>query len=234
VAGKPRAAKRVGFNSELNDLGADATSEQLLAAIDAWNHDSDITAFMVQTPLPRDVNPLEMFAAVDPLKDSDGLSPTNLGLLFSGRTRVAPATPAGVMTMLDAYKIPLSGQVATVVGKSVLVGRTVAALLAQRGVTVISCDSKTPDLGAQTRQADIVIAATGRPGLITADMVKEGAIVIDVGITKQGESLVGDVDFEAVSKKASAITPVPGGVGPMTVVSLLENVYALSQLAVND
>lgn len=230
VAGKPRAAKRVGFNSELNDLGATATREQLLEAISRWNNDPAVTAFMVQTPLPPGIDPLEMFAAVDPLKDSDGLTPANLGLLFSGQTRVAPATPTGVMTLLETYNVPISGQVATVIGKSILVGRTVAALLAQEGATVIQCDSKTPDLPGKTRAADILVTAAGSPGLITADMVKPGAIVIDVGITKVAGELTGDVDFDAVQKVAGAITPVPGGVGPMTVVSLLENVYELYQL----
>ncbi len=228
VSAKRRAAEEVGYAFVLNDLGANASREAILAACREWNQDPEITAYMVQTPLPPGINRLGVFAAVDPQKDSDGLNPTNLGYLFSNQERVIPATPKGILSLLEAYDIPISGQVAAVIGKSILVGLPVAALLANRGATVISCDSHTPDLPGKTRQADLIIAAAGRPGLVTAGMVAKGAVVVDVGITRVGGKLVGDVDFDGVSQKAAAVTPVPGGVGPMTVVSLLENVYELA------
>lgn len=229
-AGKKKAAEEVGFDFVMNDLGPAATKEELLGACRTFNEDPTITGYIVQTPLPAGIDPVEIFAAVEPAKDADGLTPGNLARLFLGQGEILPATPRGILTLLESVDVAISGQIVTVIGKSILVGLPIATILAQRGATVISCDSKTPDLGAQTRQADIVISATGQPKLLTRKMVKEGVVVIDVGIARTEGGLVGDVDYASVAPRAALITPVPGGVGPMTVVSLLENVWQLHEL----
>lgn len=233
VGSKKKAAAEVGYQFALNDLGSNATEAALLAACQEFNQRPDVTGYIVQTPLPQGVDKLRLFAAVDPGKDADGLTPTNLGYLFTRQERILPATPKGILSLLAAYDVPIAGAVVTVVGKGALTGLPIATLLSHRGATVISCDSKTRHLAAQTRQADILVVAVGSPGMITGEMVKPGVVVLDVGITRVGGQLKGDVDFDSVAAKAAAITPVPGGVGPMTVVSLLENVFALSQTTIS-
>jgi methylenetetrahydrofolate dehydrogenase (NADP+) / methenyltetrahydrofolate cyclohydrolase len=178
---------------------------------------------LVQLPLPSQLDPAAVMSAIDPLKDVDGLTPTNAGLLVQGREALVPATPAGVMELLRASDTQLEGAEAVVVGRSNLVGRPLSSLLLAANATVTVCHSRTRDLPAVCRRADVLIAAVGRPRLVGEQMVKEGATVIDVGIQRTDSGLVGDVDFEAVRRKARAITPVPGGVGPMTIAMLLSN-----------
>jgi methylenetetrahydrofolate dehydrogenase (NADP+) / methenyltetrahydrofolate cyclohydrolase len=188
------------------------------------NDDPGVNGFIVQLPLPDQIDPAAVAAAIEPLKDVDGLTPTNAGLLLQGRAEaLVPATPLGVMRLLRESGAELEGTEAVVVGRSDLVGRPVVALLLAENSTVTTAHSRTRDLGAVTRRADVLVAAVGRPRLIGADMVREGATVIDVGTTRTEDGLVGDVDFEAVKEKARAITPVPGGVGPMTIAMLLRN-----------
>ncbi len=226
---KRRRAEAVGCRVVIDDLGPRATERELLEACARMNRSRRVTGYIVQLPLPRGIDPIRIFAAVDPAKDADGLSPENLGRLYTARPGILPATPKGILELLRDYRIDPKGMHATVVGKGLLTGLPLATLLSHRGATVTSCDKLTKDLSAHTRTADLVITAAGKPGLITARMVRKGAVVVDVGATRVKTRLSGDVDFGGVSKKARAITPVPGGVGPMTVVSLLENVYVLAE-----
>lgn len=229
VGAKHQAAEEVGVEVVVRNLGAKASTPALRRAVEAFNRDRKISGFIVQLPLPSGVDPQEIFKLVDPAKDADGLTPTNLGYLFTRREQIVPATPKGIVSLLDAYEIRPKGKKVAVVGKGLLTGLPIATMLAHAGATVTNCDKHTKKLAAETRSADIVIAAAGVPGLITAPMIKPGAIVVDVGSTKLRSRLHGDVDFDRVAKKARAITPVPGGVGPMTVVSLLENLYQLAK-----
>jgi methylenetetrahydrofolate dehydrogenase (NADP+) / methenyltetrahydrofolate cyclohydrolase len=182
-----------------------------------------VNGIVLQLPLPEHLDASEMTAAIDPAKDVDGLTPTNAGLLAQGRPGLVPATPAGVIELLRFVDTPLDGADAVVVGRSNLVGRPLASLLLGENATVTVCHSRTRNLAGTCARADVLVAAVGRPRLVTADMVKEGATVIDVGINRTEEGLVGDVDFEGAIRKARAITPVPGGVGPMTIAMLLQN-----------
>lgn len=229
VSEKEKLAERVGWQTRVTRLPADAAENELLDACTAYNKDSTIDGYIVQLPLPTGVAERAVFATVDPTKDADGLNPENLRRLYAGTPTVIPATPRGILTLLTEYDILIGGRAVTVVGQGKLTGKPLAALLEQRGAVVMRVDKSTGDPGAATRSADIVVAAAGQPGLITGDMVKEGVVVIDVGVNKLATQLVGDVDYAAVSRKAAAITPVPGGVGPMTVISLLENLFDLSQ-----
>lgn len=230
VAQKQRQAETVGYSVTIRDLESDSSLEQIVSACEELNADDSVDGYIVQLPLPEGVDVDKALVAVAPGKDADGLAPANLKRLYAGEPAVVPATPKGILNLLAAYKIPVAGQKITVVGQGRLAGRPLSALLEQRGARVTRCDKLTKDLPAGTRTADVLIVAAGHPGLITADMVKEGVAVIDVGISQVDGATVGDVDFAAVSKKAAAITPVPGGVGPMTVVSLLENVADLAEI----
>jgi methylenetetrahydrofolate dehydrogenase (NADP+) / methenyltetrahydrofolate cyclohydrolase len=230
IRNKQRQAEAVGFRVEIRDLGASASRPALLAACRTFNRSRLVTGYIVQLPLPAGLDSLEIFAAVDPNKDADGLTATNLGYLYTNRPRILPATPKGILSLLAAYRVPLAGKRATIVGKGLLTGLPIATLLAHRDVTVTSCDKHTRNLASQTASADILVAAAGSPGLITARHVKPGAVVIDVGATRLKTRFTGDVAFPSVAKKAGSITPVPGGIGPMTVASLLENVDELSRL----
>jgi methylenetetrahydrofolate dehydrogenase (NADP+)/methenyltetrahydrofolate cyclohydrolase len=224
VGGKQRACEEVGIRSIGHELPASTTQDELLALVAELNDDPGVNGFIVQLPLPDQIDPAAVAAAIEPLKDVDGLTPTNAGLLLQGRAEaLVPATPLGVMRLLRESGAELEGTEAVVVGRSDLVGRPVVALLLAENSTVTTAHSRTRDLGAVTRRADVLVAAVGRPRLIGADMVREGATVIDVGTTRTEDGLVGDVDFEAVKEKARAITPVPGGVGPMTIAMLLRN-----------
>jgi methylenetetrahydrofolate dehydrogenase (NADP+)/methenyltetrahydrofolate cyclohydrolase len=229
VAQKQRQAETVGYSVTIRDLESDSSLEQIVSACEELNADDSVDGYIVQLPLPEGVDVDKALAAVAPGKDADGLAPANLKRLYAGEPAVVPATPKGILNLLAAYQVPVAGQKITVVGQGRLAGRPLSALLEQRGARVTRCDKLTKDLPAGTRTADVLIVAAGHPGLITADMIKEGADVIDVGISQVSGATVGDVDFAAVSKKAAAITPVPGGVGPMTVVSLLENVADLAE-----
>jgi methylenetetrahydrofolate dehydrogenase (NADP+)/methenyltetrahydrofolate cyclohydrolase len=224
---KMKSCEKVGMRSEHKHLPEETSLDNLLQEVHALNADADVTGFIVQLPLPAHLQPHvpEVIRAIHPSKDVDGFGAYNLGKLLLSREfeHLPPATPAGIIALLEHYNIDPAGKNAVVVGRSNIVGKPLALMLLNRDATVSICHSKTPDLAALTRQADLLIAAVGRPKMITADMVKEGAVVIDVGINRTEDGLVGDVDFAAVEEKASAITPVPGGVGPMTVAGLIRN-----------
>jgi methylenetetrahydrofolate dehydrogenase (NADP+)/methenyltetrahydrofolate cyclohydrolase len=222
---KHRACEQVGIGSVGIELSGDATTGQVLEAVTQLNSDDNIHGILVQIPLPKYVDSERVSAAVRPDKDVDGFNPFNLGLLFSGRPRFVPCTPKGIMTLLAEYKIELAGTRAVVIGRSIDVGRPMAALLTNADATVTVCHSKTKDLTYEVNRADILVSAVGKAHFITREMVKPGAVVIDVGINQLNGKLVGDVDFAAVKDIASAITPVPGGVGPMTISTLMENTY---------
>ena len=229
VGYKHRDAESVGIKSIDVNLPDSASQEQVVAAIDDLNARDDVTGMIVQLPLPDGLDGEGAVERVLPSKDADGLHPFNLGRLILGQPGPLPATPSGIMTMLDHYDIETAGKTAVVVGRSFLVGRPMALMLGMKGrdSTVIQAHSRTPDLAAVCRQADILIAAVGRPGMFTAEYIKPGAVVIDVGTNRTDDGLVGDVAFEEVSEVASAISPVPGGVGPMTRASLLVNTVRL-------
>ncbi len=231
VRNKHRAAEEAGMVSIDRTLPASASQADVEALIMDLNADDAVDGMILQLPLPEGLDGEGAVELIDPAKDADGLHPFNLGLLVQGRPGPLPATPGGIMRFLDHYDIATAGQMAVVVGRSFLVGRPMALLLGQKGTdaTVIQVHSRTPDLAAVCRQGDILVAAVGRAEMITADFVKPGAAVIDVGINRGEEGLVGDVDFDAVSEVAGAISPVPGGVGPMTIASLLANTVALAE-----
>jgi methylenetetrahydrofolate dehydrogenase (NADP+)/methenyltetrahydrofolate cyclohydrolase len=230
VRGKQKACDEVGMRSIGHQLPATATRDQLLELLGELNRSPDVDGVVLQLPLPEQLDASEMTAAIDPTKDVDGLTPTNAGLLAQNRPVLVPATPAGVIELLHASDTTLEGAEAVVVGRSDLVGRPLSFLLLAENATVTVCHSRTRDLAATCRRADVLVAAVGRPRLIGADMVKPGATVIDVGINRSDDGLVGDVDFEAVQHLAGAITPVPGGVGPMTIAMLLRNTLRAAEL----
>ncbi len=228
VGNKEKACQRVGITSFGKHFPADVTQEELVRTIEELNHDDRVDGILVQLPLPDHLDSVALLLAIDPAKDADGLHPDNLGRLVRGDDGLRSCTPAGVMKMLEEYQIPIAGKKTVVIGRSILVGKPQALMLLEKNATVTIAHSKSEDLAAIVRDADIVVAAVGRVNLVTADMVKPGAVVIDVGMnritTAEGKSrLVGDVDFEAVKPIASFITPVPGGVGQMTVAMLLCN-----------
>jgi methylenetetrahydrofolate dehydrogenase (NADP+)/methenyltetrahydrofolate cyclohydrolase len=224
VRNKVRACEETGVRSLLFELPASTPEAELLSRVDGLNHDRSVHGILVQLPLPRQVDAEKVLAAVSPAKDVDGFHEANLGALVSGRPRFVPCTPAGVMRLLADAGIALAGRRAVVIGRSTIVGKPLSLLLLQQDATVTICHSKTADLENLARQADILVAAVGRPKLVAAAMVKEGACVIDVGVNRLPDGrLAGDVDFDAVKNVAGWITPVPGGVGPMTIAMLLEN-----------
>jgi methylenetetrahydrofolate dehydrogenase (NADP+)/methenyltetrahydrofolate cyclohydrolase len=230
IGGKHRASQEVGIRSIGHELAADTPEDEVLDLVEELNADDSVSGFIVQLPLPNHIDPGRVVAAVDPHKDVDGLTPTNAGLLVQGHDALVPATPSGVMELLRRTGAQLEGAEAVVVGRSDLVGRPVASLLLAENATVTICHSRTRDLGEVCSRADVLVAAVGRPRLITGDMVKPGAIVIDVGTTRTDEGLVGDVDFESAAARARAITPVPGGVGPMTIAMLLRNTLKAAEM----
>lgn len=228
IRSKQKASEKVGINFELMHFGADEMdTEKLIATIHELNDDENVHGILVQLPLPDHMYEPEIIKAIDPKKDVDGFTAYNIGKLFLSTAfeDLAPCTPRGIITMLDRHNITLEGREAVVVGRSNIVGKPVALMLLNRGATITVCHSKTQDLAAHTRRADILVVAVGKPKFIGADMVKDGAVVVDVGINRvEDGTIVGDVDFEYVSQKASYITPVPGGCGPMTVACLIQNV----------
>ncbi len=228
---KHRACEQVGIGSIGIDLPADASTERVLEAVVKLNNDPDINGILVQLPLPAGVDTGRVINAIAPNKDVDGFHPCNVGRLFSGDPLFAPCTPQGIMTILEEYRIPIAGKHAVVIGRSIDVGRPMAALLLNADATVTICHSKTGDLKEVARRADILVSAVGKARFVGPDMVKEGAAVIDVGINHDEDGkLCGDVDFEAVKDVAGAITPVPGGVGPMTIATLMENTFKAARL----
>ena len=245
VRNKGRKCEELGMHSETIVLPAETTEEELLARIDGLNRDPAIHGFLVQLPLPKHIDEDKVIEAIDPSKDVDGFHPVNVGRMLIGKPGFLPATPAGVQQMLVRSGVETAGKHVVIVGRSNIVGKPMAALMIQRGfgadapVTVVH--SRTKDLASITRQADILIVAIGKPRFITADMVKDGAVVIDVGTNRiddpthpKGSRLVGDVDFENVKDKVSAITPVPGGVGPMTICMLMANAVKAAENAAHS
>ena len=244
VRNKRRACDEVGMVSDTFLMPADSTNEQVLARVQALNGDPRFHGILVQLPMPPQIDERLIIESLDPTKDVDGLHPFNVGKLVQGRADFVPGTPAGIQQILLRNGHDPAGANVVVCGRSNIVGKPMALLLMQRAdganATVTVCHTRTKDLAEITRQADILVAAIGRPSAITADMIKEGAVVIDVGINrvddasqKRGYRLEGDVDFDAVSKKASAITPVPGGVGPMTIAMLLVNTLTATRLSIH-
>ncbi|QWF38453.1 bifunctional methylenetetrahydrofolate dehydrogenase/methenyltetrahydrofolate cyclohydrolase FolD [Bordetella hinzii] len=224
VRNKVAACEKAGLHSVKEQYPADLSEAELLARIDALNRDPSIHGILVQLPLPAHLDSHKVIEAIAPGKDVDGFHISNAGLLMTGQPLFRPCTPYGVMKMLEAEGVALRGAEAVVVGASNIVGKPMAMLLLAAGATVTLCNSKTRDLGAQTRRADVLVVATGRPRMVTGDMIKPGAVVIDVGINRGADGkLCGDVDFASAREVAGAITPVPGGVGPMTIAMLLVN-----------
>jgi methylenetetrahydrofolate dehydrogenase (NADP+)/methenyltetrahydrofolate cyclohydrolase len=224
VRNKTLAAGEIGVHSELHEFEQDVTETTILNQVRALNEDPRVHSILVQLPLPKHIEAARVLEAIAPQKDVDGFHEVNLGALLAGRPGVVPCTPAGVMRLIEHAGVPLAGRRAVVVGRSNIVGKPVALLLLQKDATVTVCHSKTPQLAVITQQADILVAAVGRAKLVTAEMVKPGACVIDVGVNRLPDGkLAGDVDYEAVKEVAGWITPVPGGVGPMTIAMLLEN-----------
>jgi methylenetetrahydrofolate dehydrogenase (NADP+)/methenyltetrahydrofolate cyclohydrolase len=225
VANKRRQTEEVGMRSVHHELGEETPQDELLELVHALNDDETVDGILVQLPLPPQIDQDAVIGTIDPAKDVDGLTATSAGLLAQGRPRLVPCTPRGIVELIRHAGAELEGAEAVVVGRSILVGRPLTALLLGENATVTACHSRTRDLGAVCARADVLVAAVGLPRLVTAEMVKPGATVIDVGTNRvEGEEgLVGDVDFDAVSEVAGAITPVPGGVGPMTIAMLLAN-----------
>jgi methylenetetrahydrofolate dehydrogenase (NADP+) / methenyltetrahydrofolate cyclohydrolase len=224
VRNKVRACEETGVRSTLIELSATVSEVELLERVRSLNEDRDVHGILVQLPLPKQVNAARVLEAVAPAKDVDGFHEANLGALLAGAPRLVPCTPAGVMRLLEHAAIPLAGRRAVVIGRSNIVGKPLALLLLQKDATVTICHSKSRDLERVSAEAEILIAAVGRPKLVVPAMVKPGACVIDVGVNRLSDGrLAGDVDFEAVKNIAGWITPVPGGVGPMTIAMLLEN-----------
>jgi len=224
VRNKARACEETGVRSEVHRYGADVTERALLDRIAALNADPGVHGILVQLPLPGRINARRVLEAVAPAKDIDGFHFENLGALVAGQSKLVPCTPAGVMRLIEHAGVTLAGRHAVVIGRSSIVGKPLALLLLQKDATVTICHSKTMELQKLTREADVLVAAVGRPKLVTAAMVKPGACVIDVGINRLADgTLAGDVDFDAVKNVAGWVTPVPGGVGPMTIALLLEN-----------
>ena len=229
VANKHKACEQVGINSAHHGLDADTPEDELVELVASLGIDDSIDGILVQLPVPGHINPDVVVGAINPAKDVDGLTPVSAGLLSAGNPGLVPCTPAGVIEMLDHEGVELSGAEAVVVGRSNLVGKPVAALLLARNATVTICHSRTKDLPGTCSRADVLVAAVGVPELLGADCVKPGATVIDVGMNRTDDGLKGDVDFAAASEVAGAITPVPGGVGPMTIAMLMSNTLAAAR-----
>lgn len=240
VGSKVRSCEYVGFDSTLIQLEEDISEEALLEKIETLNQDNQLDGYIVQLPLPKHINEEKVLLAIDPKKDVDGFHPANFGRMALELEAFIPATPFGIMQLLERYEVPTSGKHCVVVGRSHIVGRPISILMSQKGpagnATVTVAHSRTENLAALTKTADIVVMALGIPEYLTADMIKEGATIIDVGITRvpdknhpKGYVIKGDVAFESVAKKASYITPVPGGVGPMTIAMLLQNTLLARQ-----
>jgi methylenetetrahydrofolate dehydrogenase (NADP+)/methenyltetrahydrofolate cyclohydrolase len=234
VRNKHRACEQAGFGSTVLRLSAETTQAELLAAINRLNADPGVHGILVQLPLPKAINPQTVLDAVHPLKDVDCFHPENVGRMVQGRPRFLPCTPAGVQQLLKYEQVPIAGAHVVILGRSEIVGKPLAAMLGQKGgladATVTVCHSRTRDLPALTKTGDILVAAIGVPEFVTGEMVKPGAVVVDVGVNRVGDRLVGDVKFDEVREIASAITPVPGGVGPMTITMLLENTLTAARL----
>ena len=235
VRNKHKACGEIGFYSEVHELPEDTSEADLLALLDRLNGDPKIHGILVQLPLPKQIDADKVILSIRPEKDVDAFHPANVGRITLGNYSFLPCTPAGVMALLDAYGIDPSGKECVVVGRSNIVGKPQALLLLERNATVTVCHSRTKDLASHTKRADVLVVAVGKPRFITGDMVKPGAVVIDVGINRLPDGkLCGDADFASVSLVASAMTPVPGGVGPMTITMLMKNTLAAAKAAVKE
>jgi methylenetetrahydrofolate dehydrogenase (NADP+)/methenyltetrahydrofolate cyclohydrolase len=234
VRSKHRAAEKAGMLSFDHHLPADSTQQEVEDMVRSLNADPEVDGMIVQLPLPGDLDGNKAVETIDPAKDADGLHPFNLGLVVLERARLQPATPSGIMRIFEHYEIPTQGKLAVIIGRSFLVGKPMALLLGAKGVdaTVVQAHSRTRNLAELTRQADIIVAAIGRPNFVHGSQLKPGAVVIDVGINRTDDGLVGDVDFESAVEVAGAITPVPGGVGLMTVAALMENAVTAAELSI--
>ena len=231
VNNKKKACAEIGVYSEEYALSEATSEEELLKLIDELNHKKEINGILVQLPVPKHINEERIINAIEPKKDVDAFHPVNVGKIMVGNFDFVPCTPAGVMELIKESGIDVSGKECVVVGRSNIVGKPQAMLLLHKNGTVTICHSRTKDLAAKTKQADILVAAVGIPNFITGDMIKEGAVVIDVGINRIAEKkLVGDVDFESAEKVAGAITPVPGGVGPMTIAMLMKKTVKAAEI----
>ena len=223
VRNKARKAEELGLRGEQKIFPESLSEADLLAEVDRLNRDDEVDGILVQLPLPKQIDPKKVIDAIDPAKDVDGFHPINVGRLHLGRKALTPCTPTGVIRLIDSTGVPIEGKHAVVIGRSDIVGKPQAALLLQRNATVTICHSRTHDLPIITREADILVAAIGKARFVTKDMVKSGAVVIDVGMNRADGKLAGDVDYDNVREVASWITPVPGGVGPMTIIMLMRN-----------
>lgn len=233
VNSKQKTAKDLGIATRDHRLDASFTQKELLDLVDLLNNDPKVHGILVQLPLPKHIDEFAITSSISPLKDVDGLTPYSAGMLLNGTAHLKPCTPSGVMEILDYYKIDSAGMDAVIINRSNLVGLPLALMLLQRNATVTVCHSKTKDLAHKLRQSDLIVTAVGNRErfTLTADMVMEGAIVIDVGTSRYGGKLAGDVDFERVKEKASWITPVPGGVGPMTIAMLMKNTVSAASIS---
>ena len=234
-----QACQAVGINYDLRTLPADVTAQTLRTTIQSLNHDPSVTGIMLHLPLPKHLDATEMQYQIDPIKDVEGVNPANIGYVVYGHTLIAPCTAMAVIELINSTGVALRGAEAVVIGASEIAGKPIALLLAEQMATITLCHIATKDLAQHTRRAEILVVAVGKPNLIGADMVREGAIVIDVGINRVAapdgtKKTVGDVDFDSVKEKAAFITPVPGGVGPMTVSMLLKNTLRSAELALPD
>ena len=227
VANKEKACNAVGMNSLIIKLPETATNEDVISEVKRLNNDASISGILVQLPLPKGLDESRIINTISPNKDVDALTTASLGKLFAGNQIVAPCTSSGIIKMLDAYNVDIAGKNVVVIGRSLLAGKSVAELLLKRNATVTICHSKTENLASHTKNADILIVAVGKPKFITADMIKPNSTVIDVGINRLETGLVGDVDFDSAKNVCKYITPVPGGVGPMTIAMLLQNTLVL-------
>ena len=229
VRNKNKTCKNVGFQSFENILPADTSESKLLNLIDELNNDEKVNGILVQLPLPNHIASQKILEAINPGKDVDGFHLENIGRLVTGNAVFKPCTPRGIIELLDQYKVEIEGKNAVVLGRSNIVGKPIAFLLLERNATVTICHSRTKDLPTILRSADILIAAIGKPNFVTSSMVKDNVVIIDVGINRVEDKLIGDVDYQSVSKKVSLITPVPGGVGPMTIAMLMENTVTAAE-----
>lgn len=229
VSSKEKACEAVGMKSIIKRIPASATNEEVEKVIRELNEDSKISGILLQLPLPKGFDESRLLEIISPDKDVDSLTNLNLGKLFAHKNQIAPCTAQGIIDLLDEYNIEMEGKSVVVIGRSLLVGKSVSMLFEQRNATVTMCHSKTQNLNRVCSQADILVVAIGKPKFVTADMVKAGAVVVDVGINRTENGLVGDVDFDNVKDKCSYITPVPGGVGPMTIAELLKNTLTLHE-----
>ncbi len=227
IKGKLKAAESIGMKATLHHYEEDVASDETYQKIIALNHDQDVDGMILQLPLPKHLDEEMLTRAIDVTKDADGFHVLNQGLMYQGKANIKPATPYGMTLLLEAYNIDVKGKHAVIVGRSNIVGFPIARLLMDMGATITVCHSKTKDLAYHTKQADILVVSVGKKHLIDASMIKEGVVILDVGINKVDQKLYGDVNYEDVYEKAKAITPVPGGVGPMTIHALLLNTYHL-------